>query len=358
MHIIDKFSDKIKGVLSGFDRIIIKGHFLKLFSESGKMFFLWKENVLLKDFASYAENIAKTIKGHVENMANALSRPLIYLNSSKLSKEGTAKSILKDAPVEEGLICILSSLEMNNSLEIRKNAKTNKLELRNSKRKCLHYYFYFLDKEFGFIHVKLQTWFPFGIQVYINGREYIAKQLDKAGITYLRYDNSFTHIDDIETAQKISDDFVNRKLDGMLNHLAEQVNPILPKIKEVLGCDYYWCVDQCEYATDIMFNSRSELEALYTDFVEHAIVNFKYNDVMTFMGRKMHHAFSGEIVSDIKTRPCGVRIKHRMKSNSIKMYDKCSVLRVETTINGVVSYLTVKSSQQLKRYRYRLSLAF
>ncbi|MGE3809284.1 MAG: hypothetical protein AB7K24_31860 [Gemmataceae bacterium] len=30
-------------------------------------------------------------------------------------------------------------------------------------------YFYFLDPQFGLVHVRLQTWFPFTIQVYVNG---------------------------------------------------------------------------------------------------------------------------------------------------------------------------------------------
>jgi len=38
-------------------------------------------------------------------------------------------------------------------------------------RKCLHLYFYFLDRQLGLIHVKLQRWFPFPIQVYANGHE-------------------------------------------------------------------------------------------------------------------------------------------------------------------------------------------
>ncbi len=63
---------------------------------------------------------------------------------------------------------------------------------------------------------------------------------------------------------------------------------------------YYWCVDQCEYATDIMFNNREDLEEIYPSLVEHALVNLKCEDVMTFLGRKMHHAFQGEVVSDIK----------------------------------------------------------
>lgn len=346
MKIIEKFKDKINGVFTAFDRMIIKGHIMQLFSESGKKYFLSQENVLLKDFGDYAGNVTKSLKENVENIVADTGRPLIYLNSSKISKEGTAKDILKRDPIEDGLICVLSTLEMGPSLEIKKNHETHKLELKNGQRKCLHYYFYYLDKEFGFMHVKLQTWFPFSIQVYINGREYISKQLDKENIKYKMYDNCFTEIDDIEKAQEISDNFTGKKLDGMLSHFARQINPFIERIKEILGGEYYWCMDQCEYATDVMFKSREDLESVYMDFVQHGIVNFKFDDVMTFMGRKMHSAFSGEVVSDIKKRPYGVRIKHRMKQNSIKMYDKYSVLRVETTINNPREFKVFKKSTE------------
>lgn len=56
VKIIEKFKDKIKGVLSGFDRMIIKGHLRQLFSDSGKRYFLSQEDVLLKDFGEYAES--------------------------------------------------------------------------------------------------------------------------------------------------------------------------------------------------------------------------------------------------------------------------------------------------------------
>ena len=53
----------------------------------------------------------------------------------------------------------------------------------------------------------------------------------------------------------------------------------------------------------------------------------------------MHGIFQGEVVSDLKTRPEGVRIKHRVKANSIKMYDKQgSVLRIDTTINDTSDF--------------------
>lgn len=172
------------------------------------------------------------------------------------------------------------------------------------------------------------------IQVYINGREYLAKKLDKEGIQYSRYDNSFTYISDIEKAQEIADKIESIKLASRLDAIVSRLNPYLSTIQDTFGMGYYWCVDQCEYATDIMFKNREDLEEIYPSLVEHALVNFKCEDVMTFLGRKMHHAFQGEVVSDIKKRHQGIRIKHRMKSNTIKMYDKYSVLRIETTINN------------------------
>lgn len=143
MKIIEKFEDKINGVLSAFDRMILKGHLRQLFSPSGKMHFLSQESVLLKDFGEYAKGVNNQIKAHVENMAQELQRPLIYLYSPKVSKEDTAMDTRKRDPVEEGLICILSTVEVCKSVDVRKNKDTQKLELQNGWRKCLYYYFYY-----------------------------------------------------------------------------------------------------------------------------------------------------------------------------------------------------------------------
>lgn len=352
MKIIDKFKDKINGVLSGFDRMILKGHMRQLFSKSGRAHLLSQENVLLKDFGNYAEKVTGKIKSHVEEYAQQKERPLIYLNSSKVSKENTAKDVLEKAPVKEGLICVVSTVELCKSIDVRKNKETGKLELINGNRKCLYYYFYYMDKEFGFMHVKLQTWFPFEIQVYVNGREYIGKQLDKLGIGYKRYDNSFIEIDDINKAQEISNSLQGKDLSNMMDHFAKEVNPFLKRMEEVFHCGYFWCLEQCEYATDVMFKSRNELESVYKDYVEHAVISFKSEDVMSFLGRKMHPAFSGEVVSDIKRRQQGFRIKHRMKKNSIKMYDKYCVLRVETTINDPKEFKVYKEAGKDKTKKW------
>jgi hypothetical protein len=81
-----------------------------------------------------------------------------------------------------------------------------------------------------------------------------------------------------------------------------------------------------------MFKCRKDLENIYSDLVKYALVSFKCEDVMTFMGRKMHPAFSGEVVSDIKKRPQGIRIKHRMKTSMaspmLLFVDICSLILI------------------------------
>lgn len=321
--------------------MIIKGHIRQFFSPSGKKYFLSEMNVLLKDFSAYANSVTDGLVSHVKQMTSDAKRPLIYLSSAKTSKEETALSVLKEHPVDEGLIGTISVVEYCQTLQPKKK-ENGLLELSTVNRKCKYYYFYYLDKKFGFMHVKLQTWFPFMIQVYINGREMMKHIFDENNISYRMYDNSFFEISDIQKAQELADKFDSKSLCRQLDLFAHKANPYLDTIEKVFHQGYHWCVDQCEYATDVMFKSREALEDIYPSLVEHAFYDFKCTDVFSFLGRKLNAKFLGEAVSDYRKRPTGWRIKFKMKSNSIKIYDKFSSLRIEMTINDPKEFKVYK----------------
>src|SRR5574340_549758 len=331
---LERYHSKITGVLSTFDRMIFKGHILPFFQRSNRHYYLFQEKVLFKDFGTYAKKVSDVIKDNARELSVKESRPLIYLDSSRSRKEDMARKIQEEDAVREGLICVLKSVEPCVSFDIRGNKENGKLEVVLRERKCLFIYFYYQHKEFGFMHVRLQTWFPFQIQIYVNGREWIAKQLDSKGIGYQRYDNSIVQVDDVKRAQEIAEQFVTIDFAKIFDAISRQINPVVSRIKKVFSKGYYWVLDQGEYATDVMFKDRQGLEEIYPELVEHALVNFNASDVMAFLGRKLRDNFQGDITTDTKKRPQGVRIKHRMKENSLKMYDKWNVLRVETTINN------------------------
>jgi len=254
--------------------------------------------------------------------------------------------------VTEGLVCVLDCVEPCWSYHLDRNAEKKRLELRLGYAKCLHHYFYFLDPQWGFMHARLQTWFPFTIHVCINGREWLARQLDRKGIDYTRRENCFTRIADAPRAQKIMDAQLKVDWVKMLGRIERIVNPARPQLLALPQLEYYWSVESSEWATDIMFRSWRALATLYPSLIRHGIATFSSKDVMRFLGRKVpasanrYGKFGGEVVSDLADRAEGLRIKHRVNKNSIKMYDKQgSVLRVETTINNADEFKVYRTRE-------------
>jgi hypothetical protein len=146
-------------------------------------------------------------------------------------------------------------------------------------------------------------------------------------------ENAFLRIEAPEAAQRISDRFVKKRWPRRLSAFARRVNPLLKDLLK--GMQYYWVTDQAEYATDLLFRTPRALKELYEKLLERATLRFSAEDVMTFLGRKLNGHFKGEISAELKKKRWpGARVKHRMKQNWIKMYDKHGcVLRVETVIN-------------------------
>jgi hypothetical protein len=332
---IDRNAGRISGVLSGFDRLLFRGTLRALSYVAGLDKYLNVNGVAYTQFGSFAQRISDKIKAHAADYAAKLNRPFRYVTSSAASKERLARDIMKRDRIEQGLVCVVSCVEPCQTYELRKNRNTKRLELVAARRKCLFLYFYFVDREFGLMHVRLQTWLPMTIQVCLNGREYLARRMDKAGIGYKKEGNCFTQIDDLRKAQQMMNALEQRNWTRFLSALARRFNPWLKHDSELKLPTYYWTIRESEYATDVMFSDPAALNALYPGLVNHAMQHFSCRDVMRFMGRRFHRGFNGEVTSDIKHRMEGVRIKHWVDENSIKMYDKQgSVLRIETTINN------------------------
>ena len=341
---IKKHAPMIVGQLSGFDRVRFRGTISMLAAVPGLV--AWLKDCTgsgrLTGFKSFALELTERLKASVEDVAATAKRPIKYLASSVLSKEDLVQELLARERVSEGLVCVLSCVEPCRSFDIQRDREKKRIELVPSYRKCLHWYLYFIDPLLGLCHIRIQSWLPFTVHVCINGREWLCRELDAAGIGYRRRDNCLVDVADFETAQNLlnAQPWANwtRLLEGLLRRACPALSAL-----SIGGTPFrrYWSADETEWATDILFRSSGHLAELYPSLIRHGMTTFSSRDVLRFLGRSrspmttgVHHRFQGEVVSDVKTRPEGVRIKHRVNANSIKMYDKQgSVLRVETTIN-------------------------
>jgi hypothetical protein len=177
--------------------------------------------------------------------------------------------------------------------------------------------------------------------------------LDRRGIAYTRYDNTFLHIADLRPLPKLCQRFAHRAWPTVLNVFARRVHPLLGTIARAGFGGYYWCIDQAEYATDLMFTSRAALAAVYPDIRRMAVTAFGAADILRFLGRKLHGNFRGAVDIDGRHRPEGWRVKYRMKRNSLKIYDKASVLRIETTINNPREFRVLREVRTGRRRSLR-----
>ena len=302
--------------------------------------FLASQDVLLKDFEPFAKDLTGMIRDAATVVGKQLHEKVHYLSSPTVSKEMVARNYQSDRPNRFGPICVLSALEPCSTWQVhRSRERKTPQEFRRCLAKCLHHYHYFRDRRLGFMHVRVQSWFPFQVQVCVNGREWLGRRLDERRLRYRRAGNCFPWIASPEIAQELMNDMLDLPWRDLLDELAVAANPVLGTLMDELGQGCYWTVWQSEWATDVMFKDTESLAACYPAFVRHAMENLGSADVLRFLGRKLHGNYEGEVTSDYKRRVEGVRVKHCAGRNSGKMYDKQgSVLRTETTINNPAEF--------------------
>lgn len=349
MDILNQFAEKINGVLETFDRLIINGYIQPFHNPRLFLYYLIQKGVPLKDFQSFATQQTDTLCSYIESYIQDNDASLTYLNSGQVDKGALAQQSYLQDPDKEGLVCAFSVVEPCKTMTVRPNHETKKLEVTSRATKCKHYYLYYNDHEFGWMFFKIQTWFPFNVQIYLNGREYLSRLLCLAGIPYSMYNNSFSFVGNFEKAQELADGVLNKKLSDSFDGIAKKINCLLPDIYGVFSHSYYWCIDQCEFATDINFKSREELSRFYKTLVETVYFTFNSHDIYSFFGRKVEkiHTFrKGEIVSDLRHRYQGYRIKFKINQNQIKMYDKGNNLRIEVTINNPRDFKVLKDKEK------------
>ena len=342
--LIDRYASQIRGVLSCYDRVIIQGTLPDVCHAKGMTAYLNERKVRIFDYPRFAEPLRDQIRSNAEELAQKHGLEIEFIRKmDSFRKEDRIQEILKTRGTHPGLVHIFSAMETCPSYQPWHDKQTHKTFLKPNTGKCLHYYFYFIDAAFGLCYLRVPTWCPFRLQFYFNGHNWLASELTKKGIPYRLVDNAFTSIDDFAKAQKLADHLRVETLHKALDRFAQLYSPVLKTLERT----YHWSLMQIEYATDIVFHKAEDLKPLYDSLIRTSIHAVKADHVATFLGRKLHGLYEGEVGNDFHTRIEGTRIKHHMGPASLKMYDKFGfILRIETTANKVSFFKHYREVEQ------------
>jgi len=331
----ERYADRIVGVLSCFDRVVITGMIPQIGYAGAMSGELYRRGVRIFDYTQFAQPLREEIRQNAENLARDHGLEIEFVRDHDSRKDRRIKKILRDRGDHPGLVHIFSAMESCSSFKPWHDKQTGNTFLKSSGGRCLHYYFYFIDEKLGLCYLRVPTWAPFRLQFYFNGHNYLAAKLRKAGVGFTLVENAFFEIEDFHRAQALADDMTVGALHRSLNRLARKCCPVIRHFSS----GYHWSLMQVEYATDIVFRRVADLESLYEVLSRTSIHAVRARDVATFLGRKLTDQFAGEIGNNFHTRIEGTRIKHQMDRVSIKMYDKHGVvLRIETTANDVTFF--------------------
>lgn len=332
---IERHADKIRGVLSCFDRVVITGTLPDLCHAKAMARTLGAQDVRLFDYPRWAEPFRDELRAHAEQLARTHGLTIEFIRRRTFRKEDRIQAILAERGDHPGLVHIFSAMEPCPSFRPWHDKRSGKTVLKSTEAKCLHYYFYFVDPALGLCYLRVPTWAPFRLQFYCNGHHVLARALAKRGIAYTLLDNAFLEIADWARAQALADAWEPHRLHRQLDRLAATYCPVLRHFP----AGVHWSCMQVEYATDVVFHRQADFQPLYDALTHTAIHAVKPAHVATFLGRKLTRAYQDEVGNDFSTRIEGTRIKHHMRWAAIKLYDKFGLIaRIECTANDVTFF--------------------
>jgi hypothetical protein len=331
----ERYAPQIAGTLSCWDRILLFGTLPRICFAEGMTSYLHARKIRIFDYPRFAEPFRNRLRENAERLAAENGIAIEFLRKRNLRKEDRVKEILTRRGDHPGLVCILSAMEPCSTYKPWHNKQTGKTYLLPDDGKCLHYYFYFIDAELGLGYVRVPTWLPCRLQVYFNGHSWLASLLRQRKIDFRLIDNAFVEIADWQRAQHIANGLEIKRLHRQLDAMAHRFCPV----HRDFGVAYHWSVDQCEYATDVVFRKQADLAGIYDNLTRTAIHTVKPDNIATFLGRKLNVQYEGEVGNRFNIRIQGTRIKHTMGPVSLKLYDKFGlILRIETTVNDLTFF--------------------
>ncbi len=350
--LVARFGKAVKGVLTGFDRIVFKGTILPLAHEDGAMSFLGARGALNRDYKKWMLAQTDALVKAVDRYATEQSgKPIVPLSTWRADKEQPARKRQGQTGVDSGLIGAWSCLESCWSYRAHYCAEKGYRQLHRYTTQCKHLYLYFDHKDYGWMNVWLQTWFPYHIQIALNGREWLRRRLEARQVDFPRQGNKFLHIEDYSLAQRFLDQQLDRQWPWMLNGFLPGA---FPTMSATLGpyLSYYWTLWQSEWATDLILNSAADLTTTIEAILRHAWITGKSARVLRYLGRPLTSAgkplrnSTNEVISRVLDFYEGLRVRHWVDQNSVKVYNEQNVLRIETTINQPYMFKVWRRAQR------------
>jgi hypothetical protein len=327
---------------TAWDRIVLNGYLDRLqrpenisyfFREVGGVPAVTPE-VLMSRTAPYRAWVARYAAEHAIPLVAALKGQ---------RKEDVVAPYYRRFQATEGVVAILTSTESGRTFVSYtpryppSGGDPGYRLLHPARKRFLHYYFYLLDPVLGPMSVRVGTFLPFTLAVFLNGHSFLAQELTRLGVGFRKDDNAFLAVDDLAAlaaaAARLTPQLIERRCRYWVWQLAPRFTA---EEGEAVDLHYRYSLAQIELATDVIFRRSAPLKALFRRATELGIPLGGADRTTHLFGRRITARYGGKLQTVLDRRNEGQPILRSYYGSSfVKQYEKGDrLLRTETCVNN------------------------
>jgi len=326
--LLTRYADQLAGQLRCFDRVLLHGTLVDVAHPGALITRMHAAGFRPRDVARFAQPFNTQIRDNAIALARQHGVEIEVVTRKNFRQEDRVAQILQTRGAQPGLVHIFAVKEAAQGYDTRYARADGYAQVFVRRGCCLHYYFYFLHERLGLIHVRVPTWLPFRMQVYLNGHSWLARQLTAAGVNHTLADNAFSACVDWPRAQALADALDPHALHAELDALARRCAPVVAHFPN----GYHWSLTQVEYAHDLVFKDPAVVDWLFEALARQALLVIQAEDVARFLGKRVPLNHDTPVNSHLGRRHAGLRLKHSLGPASVKLYNKPGgILRLEVT---------------------------
>ena len=344
-----------------FDRVVINGYLSGL-SRPGQVVHFFQnvvgEPVLGKEVLSRRTN---EYQAWVE--AFARSHAPIEWAVPKVRKEDYVRPSLRrmERAGQHGVYFILKSMEQGQTFRstVPRFATNdpNYRILARQRSRFTHYYFYIRDETLGPMVIRVASFFPFQTTYYLNGHNFIEKELNREKVGFRKNDNAFLAVSDPEALQAAADRFTSEVIRKRLEYWTLILGPKFSKRERAaMNLHRFYAVSQIEYCRNFIFKRNFPIHRIFERGCEIGLWRMTANKIAEVFGQRVTKKLRGKLNTVVEQIEHGHHIFRAYHRNAfIKQYEKFSTyLRNEACSNNLADFGLKKGLDHLAAVREKL----
>jgi hypothetical protein len=333
------------------DRLYLNGYIPALQTEAGLIGFLVHH---LKFPVASPAILGQLTQGYVRRVEAYIQKhklPVVPFQKGE-RKDQIARKMRRQHPVHDGVVFVGVAQEKAQAFKGRKEKASGRgyIQFQYTRQPVFvkHYYFYIDDAQFGEGFIKVCTYAPYAIKVYLNGHEWAKRQLERIGVAYEALDNGFRRCEDPVRLQKVCDQLGPEAIQQFLHRWLQRLPFPLERADRQAGYTPRLSVWQMEYSLTQVFDRPVHGREFFEEVIRENLDLGRPERVQLLFERKITRSTPGKFATRIVTQGVAPSLHVGYKSFDLKQYFKEGRgLRTEGTINNPLDFGVGKDLKNL-----------